>query len=68
MRFPRKLLWIPGCSIVYWYGWRDTFGDIASSLQLFEPRIPWCIKGPLWNWCWRVDVDWRASRAKERAK
>jgi hypothetical protein len=63
MMFPKWTRRIPFTQkTISWYGWRTFIGERFP----FEAWVPWCIKGPVWNWCWKVDFDWRKARADER--
>jgi len=46
---------------VSWYGWRMMIGTLFP----FEKWVPWCVKGPLWNWCWQKNFDWRRARDED---
>lgn len=59
MSFPINAWRVPGTKhIVSWYGWRNLIGTYCP---FFGKMTPWFIKGPIWNWCWQTDFDWRGA-------
>lgn len=65
MTFPKRYWHIPlTTKTIPWWGWRALIGEWFP----FEAWMPWPIKGPVWNWCWRTGFDWRKTQAEERSK